>query len=69
MAGTRKGPNRVKPSTRNQAQGKAREVAGAVKQKAGRALRDPDMETQGAVDRAGGKIQKKVGQIQKVFNR
>ena len=56
----------MKNSTKDQAQGKAHEVKGAVKEKAGRIFNDPDLEAEGQDEKLGGKIQKKVGEIEKV---
>lgn len=67
MANTPKN-NRLKPSTKNQAEGKLREVGGKVAEKAGRITGDRDLESQGKESRIKGKVQKKVGQIQKVFD-
>ena len=58
----------MKPSTKDQVQGKVHEVKGKVKEKIGRATTIP---TSKPKDRTknGGKIQKKVGQIKKVFEK
>ena len=59
----------MKPSTRNQAQGKFREMKGKAKEAIGRHRKDPDLEDEGTAERIDGKVQKKVGQIGKVFGR
>jgi uncharacterized protein YjbJ (UPF0337 family) len=59
----------MKSSTKDRAKGRAEEAKGAVKEKAGRALGDPDMEDRGTAERAGGKVQRKVGEIKKVFGK
>ncbi|HXM43966.1 MAG TPA: CsbD family protein [Bryobacteraceae bacterium] len=56
----------MKNSTKDQAAGKAHEVKGAVKEKFGRVTNDPELESEGQDEKVGGKIQKKVGQIEKV---
>lgn len=45
------------------------QAAGAVKEKAGRATRDPDMQDRGTAQKVGGKIQNKVGDVKKVFGK
>jgi uncharacterized protein YjbJ (UPF0337 family) len=57
----------AKESTKDQAKGRIHEVKGKIKQKAGRTLKDPDLEADGKDEEIGGKIQKKVGQVKKVF--
>jgi uncharacterized protein YjbJ (UPF0337 family) len=44
-------------------------VKGAAKEKAGQAANNPDLTTQGQVEKFAGKVQKKVGQIEKVFEK
>ena len=55
----------MKRSTRNQIKGRARELKGNIKEKTGRAMNRGDMEAEGAVERVGGKIQKKAGDFEK----
>jgi uncharacterized protein YjbJ (UPF0337 family) len=59
----------MKDNTKDQAQGKAHELKGAVKEKIGRAIDDPNLEDEGTVEKVAGKIQKKVGQVEKVFEK
>jgi uncharacterized protein YjbJ (UPF0337 family) len=59
----------MKKGTKDEAAGKLREVTGAAKQRLGRAAGNPDMEARGAGEKAGGKIRKKVGQVEKVLNK
>ena len=61
--------SKVRESTKDQVKGSARELKGKVKQGVGRAARRPDIEAEGTVDRASGKVQKKVGQIKRVFEK
>jgi uncharacterized protein YjbJ (UPF0337 family) len=56
----------MKNSTKDQATGKAHEVKGAVKEKVGKATNDPELEAEGQDEKVAGKIQKKVGQVEKV---
>jgi uncharacterized protein YjbJ (UPF0337 family) len=57
----------AKGSTRDQVKGKTHEIKGKIKQKAGRALNILEMEEEGVEEEMAGKVQKKVGQIKKVF--
>ena len=56
-------------STKDQLKGSADEFKGAVKEKAGQILNDPDLEAEGAGDKLGGKVQRKIGEIEKVFEK
>lgn len=57
----------MKPSTKDQIAGKAHELKGAVKEAAGKATNNPDLETEGQAENLAGKVQKKVGQVEKVL--
>ena len=59
----------MKSSTKDQLQGKAHEIKGAVKEKVGQVTNRPDVEETGQDEKVAGKIQKKVGQIEKVFEK
>jgi uncharacterized protein YjbJ (UPF0337 family) len=56
-------------STKDKIQGGAHEVKGAVKEKVGHALNKPDLEAEGNDEKVAGKVQKKVGDIEKVFEK
>lgn len=56
-------------STTDKVKGKIDQAKGAVKEKAGRATGNPDMEDRGTAQKVGGKIQDKVGDIKKVFGK
>lgn len=56
-------------STNDQAAGKFHEVKGKVKELAGQIVNNPDLEDEGKAENLGGKVQKKVGQIEKVFEK
>jgi uncharacterized protein YjbJ (UPF0337 family) len=56
-------------STRDQAAGKFHEVKGTVKEKIGRATNNPDLEVEGTGEKVAGKIQKKVGQVERVLEK
>ena len=57
----------MKLSTEDNAKGAFHEVKGKVKEKAGQATNNPDLEAEGQAEKIGGKIQKKIGQVEKVI--
>jgi uncharacterized protein YjbJ (UPF0337 family) len=59
----------MKQSTNDQVAGKAHELKGKIKETAGRITKDPDLEAEGQAEKIGGTVQKKVGQIEKVFEK
>ena len=59
----------MKLSTENQIAGKVHEVKGKIKEKVGRLTNDPDLEGQGIGEKIAGKIQKKIGQLEKVVEK
>ncbi|MEO7414576.1 MAG: CsbD family protein [Opitutaceae bacterium] len=59
----------MKSSTRDKAVGTAKTVSGTIKESAGRAVGNPRLQDKGAAERAEGKVQKKVGDIKKVFEK
>jgi uncharacterized protein YjbJ (UPF0337 family) len=59
----------MKQSTKDQAEGKAHEVKGKIKEKAGQITNNPRLAEEGQDEKISGKIQKKVGQVEKVFEK
>jgi uncharacterized protein YjbJ (UPF0337 family) len=57
----------MKQSTKDQAQGQFHEVKGKVKEKVGRATNNPRLEDEGHDEKVIGKVQRKVGQVEKVL--
>ena len=57
----------MKSSTKDKIKGTFREGKGKVKEKAGKATGDPDLRDRGTLERAGGKVQRKIGDVKKVF--
>ena len=57
----------MKASTKDQVEGKLHEVKGAVKEAAGQVTSDPDLSNEGQAEKLAGKIQKKIGQVEKVL--
>lgn len=56
-------------STKDEVLGKLHEIKGGVKEKARQVTNNPDLETEGQIERFGGQVQKKVAQIEKVFEK
>jgi len=59
----------MKPSTKDQVTGRVHEVKGKLKQKAGQVTNQPDLQAEGQSENLAGKIQKKIGQIEQVFEK
>ena len=57
----------MKSSTHDKAAGTARNIAGSVKEVTGKVIGDVRLQTEGRSEKAGGKIQKKIGAIEKVL--
>jgi uncharacterized protein YjbJ (UPF0337 family) len=57
----------MKDSTKDEVKGKVHEIKGAVKEKLGHATNNPNLEEEGQDENVAGKVQKKVGQVKKVF--
>ena len=59
----------MKRSTRDKFKGKLHEGKGRVKEKVGRATNNPDLEAEGRVEKIGGKVQQKIGQVKKILGK
>jgi uncharacterized protein YjbJ (UPF0337 family) len=59
----------MKDSTKDKVQGAAHELKGTVKEKLGRATNNPNLEDEGTAEKIGGKVQKKIGDIEKVIEK
>jgi uncharacterized protein YjbJ (UPF0337 family) len=59
----------MKDSTKDQAQGALHEAKGKIKEKVGHATNKPNLQDEGTDEKVAGKIQKKVGQVEKVFEK
>jgi uncharacterized protein YjbJ (UPF0337 family) len=64
-----KGGNTMKPSTKDEVAGKVHEVKGTVKEKAGQLTHNRELEDEGQDEKVGGKVQKKIGQVEKVLEK
>ncbi len=60
---------RAKSSTTDKIEGNSKIVAGKVKEEAGRLFRSPNLENKGIAENTEGHVQKKVGEIKKVFGK
>ena len=59
----------MKDSTKDKIEGTTHELKGAVKEKIGHATNNPKLQKEGTDEKIGGKIQKKVGDIEKVVEK
>lgn len=59
----------MKSSTRNEAAGTAKSIAGKIKTATGKAIGNPRLESEGNAGQVEGQVQKKLGQIQKVLGK
>ena len=56
-------------STHDKVEGRAKEAVGKVKEKAGKAIGNPDLQDRGTAEKVGGKVERKVGDVKKVFGK
>ena len=56
----------VKPSTQDRTEGKLHEVKGKIKEEVGKATNNPDLEISGNAEKSGGKVQKWIGNAEKI---
>ena len=59
----------MKTSKKDQIAGKFHELKGDVKEKAGQVTNNPNLTNEGQAEKLVGKVQEKVGQIKKVFEK
>jgi uncharacterized protein YjbJ (UPF0337 family) len=59
----------MKSSTKDKVEGAVKEATGKLKEKIGKAMGDPRMRARGTAQKVGGKVQRKVGDIKKVFGK
>ena len=59
----------MKSSKKDQIKGKFHEARGAAKEEAGKSTHDSKLTAEGQDEKFAGKVQKKVGQIEKVFGK
>ena len=56
-------------STKDKVEGAAHELKGKIKETIGHATNNADLEDEGTAEKMGGKVQQKVGDIEKVFEK
>jgi uncharacterized protein YjbJ (UPF0337 family) len=61
--------NQMNPSTKDQIKGKLYELKGNIKEKAGQVTNNPKLAAEGQNETLMGKVQKKVGQVEEVFEK
>ena len=59
----------MKSSQKDQIKGAFHEAKGKLRETAGEVTNDPFLEADGRVEKLAGKVQKKVGQVKKVFEK
>ena len=57
----------MKSSIKDKIKGGFKEAKGKVKEKAGNATGNPNLRDRGTAETAGGKVQRKIGELKKVF--
>jgi len=57
----------MRSSTKDKIKGSVHQAKGAIKEKAGKASGDADLRDRGTAEKVGGAIQKKIGDVKKVF--
>ena len=57
----------MKSSTQDKVEGTAKNIAGRVKEVTGKAVGNPRLQADGRAEKIEGQVQKKVGDIKKVF--
>jgi uncharacterized protein YjbJ (UPF0337 family) len=56
-------------STHDRVEGQVHEVKGAIKEKIGQATNNPNLQDEGTAEKLNGTIERKVGDIKKVFGK
>jgi uncharacterized protein YjbJ (UPF0337 family) len=59
----------MKSSTQDKVEGTFKELKGKVKEETGKATKDADLRDRGTGDKIGGKVQRKIGDVKKVFEK
>ena len=57
----------MKSSTKDKVKGSVKEAVGKVKEATGNAIGNPDLQDRGTAQRVAGKVERKVGDMKKVF--
>jgi len=56
----------MKPSTKDNAEGKMHQVKGKIKETVGKVAGNDDLEAEGKVENLHGKVQEKLGRVKKI---
>ena len=59
----------MKSSTSNDTKGKMHQAKGTIKEAVGKLVGNKELEAKGKVENLGGKVQEKIGQVEKVLNK
>ena len=59
----------MKSGTQNEVAGKIHELKGKIKQKIAQLTNNPGLEDEGTSEKIAGKVQKKIGQVEKVIEK
>jgi uncharacterized protein YjbJ (UPF0337 family) len=59
----------MKPSTKDNTEGKFHQMKGKVKEKAGQLTNNRDLEAEGTLEKAAGKAQGIIGQVEKALEK
>jgi uncharacterized protein YjbJ (UPF0337 family) len=59
----------MNPGTKDETAGRVHEVKGTIKEKVGELTNDPALEGEGIGEKIAGKVQKKIGQVEKVIEK
>ena len=59
----------MKSGTTDQVEGKLHEVKGTVKEGVGKAINSPGLTDEGLDEKVAGKVQAKIGEVKKVFEK
>jgi len=66
---SQKRENKMKTSTKDELKGSAHEVEGAIKATTGKVTGNSKFEAEGHLEKKGGKLQKKIGEVEKVIDK
>ena len=59
----------MKSSTQDKVEGSGNQLKGKIKEHTGKAVGNPNLRDEGRADQAAGKVQKKAGDVKKVFDK
>jgi uncharacterized protein YjbJ (UPF0337 family) len=66
---TAEGASMMKPSTTDNAEGKFHQMKGKVKEKAGQLTNNRELEAEGTLEKAAGKVQGVIGRVEKALEK